>query len=120
MAVLEKLLQRSLIKEILPQDFAAKVDVTSTSIMNNAREFFESIMVTKGRRSNVDANAFWAVATALLPSSLLDNRKGREAARLLCVSYRVIKKAGELRRELSKGSGWIHIDSAQHSDRVDW
>ena len=51
--------------------------------------------MSKGRRSDVDANAFWAAAVALLPADLLKDRKGRAAMRLLDINYRVIKK-GEL------------------------
>ena len=52
--------------------------------------------MSKGRRSDVDTNAFWAAAVALLPADLLKDRKGRAAMRLLGINYRVIKKVKEV------------------------
>ena len=78
-------------------------------------------MITKGRRSDINANAFWAAATALVPDDVFENRQGRAVMRLLNLNYRAVKKASDFRREMhDTGRGWKYIHTAPHQDRVDW
>lgn len=117
--ILDKFLRRTLIKLVSPE---SQMDLdeknAKDTIIDAARDFFGGIMASKGRRSDVDRNAFWAVASALLPKSLLEDRKGRAAMRLLGVNYRVVKKAGETRAKLEdQGSGWKLMTTAEHSDK---
>jgi hypothetical protein len=80
---------------------------TKDEIVRAAKKFFTDLMSSKGRRTAIDTNAFWAAAAALLPASSLKNRKGKEAMLLLGVNYRVVKKAGEFRAAMeTSGGGW--------------
>jgi predicted nucleic acid-binding protein len=78
-------------------------------------------MGSKGRRADVNTNAFWAAAAALLPRDLLVNRKGRAVMRVLDLNYRAIKRAGEIRaRTKDKHGGWQLLTTNEHCARVDW
>ena len=59
--------------------------------------FLTEVLASKERRTDVESNAFWAAAVALIPADVLVNRKGRAVMRLLDIDYRVIKKASEMR-----------------------
>jgi hypothetical protein len=123
-AVLDKLLKRSLIQLVLPEGSAAKnVDQGSIKddILAAAKDFLKNLMYTKGRRTDLNSNAFWAAAAALLPRNLLANRKGRAAMRVLDLNYRVVKRAGEIRGKMEDvHGGWKRIDTCPHKDRADW
>ena len=88
--------------------------------MNAAQIFLKEVLVTKGRRSDADRNAYWAAAVALIPSDVFLNRKGRAIMRLLDVEYRVVKTALDMRSALQDGSRkWTFIKTANHSERKD-
>ena len=90
-AVLDKILRRPLLKLVLPAGIKDQDEADAKDeIVRSAKKFFTDLMSTKGRRTTIDSNAFWAAAAALLPASLLKNRKSKEAMRLLGVNYRVV------------------------------
>ena len=78
-------------------------------------------MGCKGRRTDVNTNAFWSAAAALLPRDLLVNRKGRAEMRGLGLNYRAIKRAGEIRARMEDEHGGCQLlTTSEHCDRVDW
>ena len=121
-AVLEVFLRRRIVKQVLPEGINNLDEMdTKTAIVEAAKDFFTSIMASIGRRTDVSSNAFWAVASALLPPSLLKSRKGREAMRLLGIkNYRTLKKAGEIRSGLTAHGGWKLRTTSTHKDAVLW
>ena len=89
--------------------------------MEAVRRFLKEILATSGRRTDVERNAFWSAAVALIPSDVFLNRKGRAVMRLLDVDYRVVKMAADMRGDLEDGSKkWKLLKTAQHADRTDW
>ena len=94
-----------------------KDDDARDEVIGAARRFLKEIMATRGRRTDVESTAFWAAAVALIPSDVLQNRKGRAIMRLLDIDYRVVKKATEMRAGLEDGSKkWRHVTTAKHCD----
>mmetsp|Transcript_42745 Transcript_42745/g.54926 ORF Transcript_42745/g.54926 Transcript_42745/m.54926 type:complete len:232 (+) Transcript_42745:327-1022(+) len=75
-------------------------------------------MKTKGRRTTMDTNVFWGVLAAILPESIVHDRKQREAARMLGVDASVIRKGVDYRAALE--TGWKPIITSTHYDNVDW
>jgi hypothetical protein len=115
-SVIEKLLARPRVKLVLPD--ADPSDDLKSHMVAAAKDFFTNIMNTKGRRSSMDTNVFWGVLAAILPESIVHDRKQREAARMLGVDAAVIKKGIEYRMDLS--DGWKTIVTSAHCDQVDW
>jgi len=130
--VLRKLVARPLNRTVLASSSAASSSSSSSSpsssdelaeqeILVAAKAFLKDMMTTKGRRSDIDANAFWAAATALVPDDAFHNRRGRAVMRLLNLIYRALKKASDLRSSMQdSGRGWKYIHTAPHQDCVDW
>ena len=81
-----------------------KDDEARDDIENAARCFLKEVLASKGRRTDVENNAFWAAAVALIPSGVLQDRKGRAVMRLLGVNYHVVKKLSDMRGRLEDGS----------------
>lgn len=121
-AVVKKLLSRTLMRFLVPEGTQdPKEEEVKNEIINAAKDFFNILLNSKGRRSNVDTNAFWAAAVALLPTSLFKDNKGRTAMRLLHINYRTVQKANEIRGRMEEEKGgWRLITTAPHSDRVHW
>jgi urease gamma subunit len=96
-------------------------DEARDDIIKAARMFLKEVLASKGRRTDVESNAFWAAAVALIPADVLVNRKGRAVVRLLDINYRVIKKASEMRGVLDYGSRrWATVKTSSHSDVSEW
>ena len=96
-------------------------DEARDDIIKAARNFLKEVLASKGRRTDVESNAFWAAALALIPADVLVNRKGRAVMRLLDIDYRVIKKASEMRGALDDGSRrWSTVKTSRHSDVSEW
>ena len=49
--------------------------------------FLNEFMFTKGRRTDLNGNAFWAAAAALVPEGLFNGSQGRAVVRLLDQRY---------------------------------
>ena len=89
--------------------------------MAAARRFLKEILASKGRRSDIERNAFLAAAAALVPSDVFKDRKGRGVMRLLDIDYRLLKQAAVLRADLEDGSKkWALKKTGPHADRSDW
>ena len=96
-------------------------DEARDDIIKAARMFLKEVLASKGRRTDVESNAFWAAAVALIPADVLVNRKGRAVMRLLDIDYRVIKKASEMRGVLDDGSRrWATVKTSTHCDVSEW
>lgn len=96
-------------------------DEAKDDIINAARKFLKEVLASKGRRTDVESNAFWAAAVALIPADVLRNRKGRAVMRLLDIDYHVVKKASDMRALLEdKSHKWKLITTNPHADRGDW
>jgi hypothetical protein len=75
------------------------------------------MLKAKGRRSDVERNAFWASVVSLMPADLIDNRQGRAMMRILGISYRTVKRGNEVRKALEeKGKGWVLLSTRPHRD----
>ena len=51
--------------------------------------FLNEFMFTKGRRTDLNGNAFWAAAAALVPEGVFKDRQGRAVMQLLDQRYQV-------------------------------
>lgn len=110
-AIAKKLINRPIFKRLLPHVATENETVkkASDAIIKAARGFLKDIMITRGRRSAVDSNAFWVAATALIPADVLANRQGRATMRLLGVNESVVHKAVELRERAERDKKWEPI-----------
>ena len=59
-------------------------------MVQRKKAFLKELMCTRGRRSEVNTNAFWAAAT--MPTHVFENRKVRAVMRALNLSYRTVKR----------------------------
>ena len=96
-------------------------DAAVDSIINTAKAFFTGIMGTKGRRSDIDMNAFWAAAAAMVPVTAREDKLVRAVMRILGLRYESVKRAIELRKAMvDTAAGWKWIKTKEHWDRTDW
>ena len=91
------------------------------SINKTTKAFFTGIMGTKGRRSDIDMNAFWAAAEAIVPVTAREDKLVRAVMRILGLRYESVKRAIELRKAMvDTAAGWKWIKTKPHCDRTDW
>ena len=96
-------------------------DAAVDSIIKTAKAFFTGIMGTKGRRSDIDMNAFWAAAAAIVPVTAREDKLVRAIMRILGLRYESVKRAIELRKAMvDTTAGWKWIKTKPHCDRTDW
>ena len=56
---------------------------TATAMLQAVRRFFNEMLASKGHRTDVERNAFWAGVVGLMPADLIENRQGRAMMRIL-------------------------------------
>jgi hypothetical protein len=110
--VVARFLEMPAVRQVLPaalqkQQQRVADSETEQLLIETAKSFFTEIFKLhgkrgRGRRTDVDRNAFAAAAAALLPADLLQNRRGRAAMRLLGLSYRQVKAGSAKRKELEE------------------
>jgi hypothetical protein len=115
--VLTKLLGRPALLEV--QGKRAKVVTEEAEAVAAAVEFL-GMLNTGGRRTAVNANAFWAVLSALMPKGLFKNRRGRTFMRLFNVNYRTLKKGCQIAAVTASEGCWRLIENGLHGDRLPW
>lgn len=124
--ILARLLNMREIKLLLPDELQqrqrdADDGETAREVLRAAKSFFGEIMKSKGRRSDIQRNAFVAGLVALLPRDLFENRRGRAAMRLLGLSYRQAKLGSGERAVLEDcGQGWRLWKGGTRKDKVNW
>ena len=126
-AVLEKFLGLTEVKRLLDVDFLKSrqelADAqTATAMLVAAKEFFTVMhqRVGGGRRTDAERNAFWASVVSLMPAELIENRQGRAMMRILGISYKTVKTANVIRRELEdSGKAWVLLMTKKHFDNIE-
>jgi len=107
------------LQDQLPRGGDDKVAVDS--MVESIKDFFTGAMASKGRRSDLNMNIFYAAAAAIIPKGVRENRQMRAVMRLTGLRYDAVSKALELRAKLEdSASGWRLLKTKQHADRVDW
>lgn len=119
-AVVEKLKARSLFRLVSQPETTSHMNDTKTQMLTAVKYFLKDIMASKGRRSTMNNNVYYGVLAAVLPDTLVQDRKQREVARMLGVKQSVVRKAIDMRSQLVQGEGWVDIKNAEHTDKVDW
>jgi len=123
-SVVEKFMQIPEMRQLLPEHMrsSAKDAETKEIMINEAKVFLTELLGTKGRRTDVNRNAHLAGLTALLPSDLFKQQRGRSAMRVLGVRHATATKApkakGAMQEDAAKG--WTLITPSQHADRADY
>jgi hypothetical protein len=114
-AIANKLINRPLMKRILHGHAAEEVadKRAREATINAARAFLTDILSTRGRRTTVNSNAFWVVATALIPTDVLLNRQGRATMRLLGVNASTVRRAVQLRERVERDRTWEPVVAAK-------
>ena len=115
--VLVKLLSRPALLEA--QGRLAKVASNEAEAVAAAVEFL-GMLNTGGRRTAVNANAFMAVLSALLPKNVFENRKGRAFMRMFNVNYRTLKKGCQIAAVTASEGCWRLIMNGLHSNGLLW
>ena len=126
-AVLQHFLDHSEVKRLMSDELLKTREEmsdakTSTALLVAAKEFLTVMhqRVAGGRRSDEERNAFWASVVSLMPADLLENRQGRAMMRILGISYRTIKEASRIRKELEDlGTGWVLLTTKPHFDNIE-
>ena len=78
-------------------------------------------MGTKGQRSDIEMNAFWAAAAAMTPVTAPEDKLSRAVMCILDFFYEPDKRAIELRNAIvDTAAGWKLIKTKPHCDRTDW
>jgi hypothetical protein len=99
----------------LKSQTASTDDKTVDEVITTAKRFFTGVMHTKGRRSDIDTNAFWAAAAALVPVTAREDKKVRSVMRVLGLRYESVKRAIEIRKAMvDSAAGWKWIKTAPH------
>ena len=92
---------------------------TASVLLSVAKDFFGSLMKAKGRRCDIQRNAFGAGLVALIPRDIFENRQGRAAMRLLGLSYRQVKLGSEERAVMEDcGKGFQLWKGGTRKDKV--
>jgi hypothetical protein len=103
----------------LPRGGGDKIAVDS--MVESIKDFFTGAMASKGRRTDLNMNVFYAAAAAIIPKNVRENRQMRAVMRLTGLRYDAVSKALKLRAELEdSANGWRLLTTAKHADRVDW
>ena len=101
-AVLDKVLSLRDVKQLLPEAVLKTRQETTDAktakaLLGTAKKFFNELMKATGRRTDVEINAFWAGAAALIPRDVFETKQGRAVARLLEIPYRTIRRGSQIR-----------------------
>ena len=118
--VLEKLMSRAPIAALLPDHLKATTVKIQAAMAEAVRDFLRVLTPHRGRRTDVNVNAFWSVVAAVLPQDLLKDRQGRSFMRMLHVNYRVVNKGLAHGRTSEAQGGWQLVVTSPHRDRIDW
>jgi hypothetical protein len=129
-AVLDKFLGMRDVQQLLPEAVLttrqAAVDAkTAMELLRTAKLFFTHLMKVKGlkgkgRRNDIDMNAFWASAAALIPREVFESRQGRAVSRLLGIPYRTVKRASNIRATIEDSGGSCkRISTSKNCDSVE-
>lgn len=124
-AVLSKFVGLKEVKLLLDEDIARTREEltdskTATALLQAAKSFLNEMLAAKGRRTDVERNAFWASVVSLMPADLIENRQGRAMMRLLGIPYRTIKRGNVMRKALEESNrGWEFLETARHWDRAE-
>ena len=110
---------RTSMSEHLKSTTSSEDQSTVDDIIATAKSFFTGIMQSSGRRTDINMNAFWAVAAALVPVTALEDRKVRSVMRVLNLRFEVVKRAIDLRNGMVDSAvGWKLIrTTSEHSDK---
>ena len=73
-------------------------DRTVDEVIATAKGFITCAMHTKGRRSDIDTNAIWAAAAALVPVTAREDEEARSVMRILRLRYGSAKRPRYERR----------------------
>ena len=126
-SVLDKFISLPEVKRLLDEDFLKSrqelADAqTATAMLVAAKEFLTVIhqRVSGGRRTDAERNAFWASVVSMMPCDLVENRQGRAMMRILGISYKTVKTANVMRRELEdSGKAWVLLTTKRHFDNIE-
>jgi hypothetical protein len=126
-AVLKKILSLPEVKRLLDEGFLKSrqelADAqTATAMLVAAKEFLNVMhqRVAGGRRTDAERNAFWASVVSLMPAELVQNRQGRAMMRILGISYKTVKTANVMRKELEdSGKAWVLLTTKKHFDNIE-
>ena len=125
--MLDKFLGLPEVKRLLNEDFLKSrqelADAqTATAMLVAAKEFLTVMhqRVAGGRRTDAERNAFWASVVSLMPAELVENRQGRAMMRILGISYKTVKSARVMRKELEdSGKAWVLLTTKKHFDNIE-
>ena len=123
--VLDSFFARPAVRVVMSKHLKSKTashgDAAVDSIIKTAKAFFVGIMGSQGRRTDIDMNAFWAVAAAIVPATAREDKKVRAVMRVLGLRYESVKRAIEIRKAMvDTAVGWRWIQTKPHCDRTDW
>jgi len=87
-----------------------------TAVIESIKAFF-----TRGRRTDLNRNVFYAAAAAVIPKGVRENKQIRAVMRLAGLRHDAISKGVEFRNEMDDHKcGWKPLGTAKHSDAVDY
>ena len=91
------------------------------AVMESIKAFFTGTMATRGRRSDLNRNVFYAAAAAVIPKGVRENKQTRAVMRLTGLRHDAIMKALAMRTDMDdQCCGWKLLTTARHHDAVDY
>ena len=92
-----------------------------TAMLESIKAFFTGTMTTRGRRTDLNRNVFYAAAAAVIPAGARENKQTRAVMRLTGLRHGAVSKAIRFRSEMyDHGHGWKLLTTAKHRDAVDY
>ena len=90
----------------------------TTAMVDSIKAFFTGTLKTRGRRTDLDRDVFYAAAV-IVPKGLRENKQMRAVMRLTGLRHDALSKAIQFRSEMGDlGRGWKLLKTARHLDAV--
>ena len=91
------------------------------AMVESIKHFFTGTMATRGRRTDLNRNVFYAAAAAVIPKNALENRQIRAVMRLTGLRHDAVSKAIAFRMEMDDHKqGWRLLTTNTHEDSADY
>lgn len=123
--VLDMFFDRPIIRTAMSEHLKEKAQPsdreTIDAMLVSIKHFFTGTMVTRGRRTDLDRNVFYAAAAAVIPKSARENRQMRAVMRLTGLRHDAVQKAIDFRVNMDDHKrGWTLLKTAKHKDAIDF
>jgi hypothetical protein len=112
---------RTIMSDYLKENAPSSDRDTIAAMVESIKVFFTGAMATRGRRTDLNRNVFYAAAAAVIPQDVRENRQMRAVMRLTGSRFDAVRKAIKFREKMDDGHrGWRLLKTVRHFDGVDF